>query len=78
MVELDGWYARGPRLNHNVMHIYHFAFFAYIVVYISMYQVCLGKFGYVPGLSRYMLDRDFVAYIQVHSTTYLVCLNAYF
>ena len=43
----------------NVMHIYHFSFFAYIQICTSMYQVCLCTYQHVPGLFLYILIRDF-------------------
>ncbi len=36
--------------NPDVMHNDHFAFFAYILVCTSMYQVCLDTYKDEPGL----------------------------
>ena len=35
--------------NPDVMHNYHFAFFAYILVCTSMHQVCCGTYKDEPG-----------------------------
>ncbi len=61
----------------NVMHSYHFDFFAYIKVCPSMNQVCLCTYKYEPGLSGCILVRDFTVNILVHSTIWLV-VHAWF
>ena len=60
--------------NPNVMLFYHFDFFSYILVYTSMYQVCLNIYWYIPV---YTDIACVYRYILVYTSMYIVCLSIY-
>jgi hypothetical protein len=64
--------------NPNVMLIYHFDFFSYIMVYTSIYRVYLSIYQYKPishdciGISWYI--PVCTKFVSVHTSMYLFCL----
>jgi hypothetical protein len=63
--------------NLNIMHIYHFSFFAYIPVCTSMYQIVPVHTSMYKVVSVHPCQ----GFYRVHFGTfnyYLVCLDLYF
>ena len=60
--------------NPNVMLIYHFDFFSYILVYTIMYQVYLSIYWYIPVCTSIAFVHG---YILVYTSMYHVCLSIY-